>query len=406
MRRESSILLISIAFLSFIVMGLNAGFLGVAWPSIRASFGISLDAIGTLMLLSTIASLAVSFNSGPLIAKIGLGSLLMISCVAGGLGFLGRAWAPAWWVMVLFGITSAIGTTIVNTGLNTYLATNVSAGLMNWLHACFGLGATVSPVMMATVLNMGYSWRWGYLLIALSYGMLAAGFGLTLKRWPLAERVPVEANPSLSAEAPAEVRSRDTLKLPAVWLSSVLFFTFTGMEGSAGQWPYTLLTEARSVDPATAGLWASIYWAGMTIGRVFFGIVVDRIGSVPLVRMCMGGVVCGALLIWWNISDALSFLGLALIGFSVSPLFPVLTSNTPERLGAEHAANAIGFQITAVKLGLAVIPALGGVFAEAFGLEIIGPFLFVIAIAMFLLHEATVPRKARSKGACKNPANI
>jgi len=122
----------------------------------------------------------------------------------------------------------------------------------------------------------------------------------------------------------------------------------------------------------------------------------------------MGGVVCGTLLIWWNISDALSFLGLALTGFSVSPLFPVLTSNTPERLGAEHAANAIGFQITAVKLGLAVIPALGGVFAEAFGLEIIGPFLFVIAIAMFLLHEATVPRKgkARSKGAYKDPANL
>jgi len=38
------------------------------------------------------------------------------------------------------------------------------------------------------------------------------------------------------------------------------------------------------------------------------------------------------------------FLGLALIGFSGSPFFPVLTSNTPERLGAKHAANAIGYQ--------------------------------------------------------------
>ena len=94
-------------------------------------------------------------------------------------------------------------------------------------------------------------------------------------------------------------------------------------------------------------------------------------------------------------SDTLSFLGLALIGFSGSPFFPVLTSNTPERLGAGHAINAIGFQMTAVKLGLAAIPALGGVLAEAFGLEIIGPFLFVISIAVFLLHELTVPRKTR-----------
>jgi len=97
MKGKSSTLLIGIAFLSFIVMGLSAGLLGVAWPSIRASFGLSLDAIGTLMLLSTIVSLVVSFNSGPMIASIGLGSLLMVSCIIGALGFLGYAWAPAWW---------------------------------------------------------------------------------------------------------------------------------------------------------------------------------------------------------------------------------------------------------------------------------------------------------------------
>jgi fucose permease len=293
--------------------------------------------------------------------------------------------ASTWWMAILVGTVTAIGTTIINTGLNTYFATSASAGLMNWLHACFGLGATVSPAMMTTVLNMWYSWRWGYLGVALAYGVLAASFGSTLNRWPLAQ-APAEARP----DPPAGARSRDTLKLPAVWLSLALFFTFTGMEGSAGQWPYALFTEARSIAPAVAGFWASIYWASVTVGRMFFGLVADRIGAVPLVRMCMGGSVCGAALIWWNPSNSLSFLGLALIGFSGSPFFPLLTSNTPERLGTEHAVNAVGFQITAVKLGLAIIPALGGVLAEACGLEIIGPFLFVISIAMLLLHELTV----------------
>jgi fucose permease len=108
-------------------------------------------------------------------------------------------------------------------------------------------------------------------------------------------------------------------------------------------------------------------------------------------------VICGAALLWWNISDTLSFLGFALIGFAVSPLFPVLTSNTPERIGAQHAADVIGFQLASVRLGLAAIPALAGVMAVAYGLEIVGPFLFVVAIVMFLLHEAsasglTVPK--------------
>jgi fucose permease len=386
--KRSRTLLIGIAFSSFIVMGLNAGLLGVAWPSIRASFGISLDAIGTLMLLSTAVSLAISFNSGPLIAKMGLGPLVMISCILSAAGFLGYALSPAWGVMLLFGMVSSIGTTAINAGLNTYFATNVSAGLMNWLHACFGLGATVSPVMVMAVLNLGYSWRWGYALVALSYGMLGACLAFTLERWPLTGQVSIKVTPN----PPTRVRSRDTLKLPAVWLSLALFFTFTGMEGSAGQWPYTLFTEARSVDPATAGFWASVFWASMTAGRMFFGIAVGRIGTVPLIRTCMSVTVCGAVLIWWNPSDALSFLGLALIGFSGAPLFPVLTSNTPERLGPDHAANAIGFQMTAVRLGLATIPALVGVLAQAFGLEVIGLGLFVIAITMLTLYELTIPR--------------
>jgi fucose permease len=368
MKKESSALLIGISFSGFIVLGLNAGLLAVTWPSIRASFGLSVDTIGTLMLLATAVSLGGSFNSGPMITRIGLGMLLLLGCVVGGLGFLGFSLAPAWWAMVLLGMVASIGTTIINTGLNTYFAAHASASLMNWLHACFGLGATLSPAVMTAILNLGYSWRWGYVVTAISYGLLAACFGLTLGRWPLTEKTGDGAPPS----RPARVGSKDTLKLPAVWLSILLFFTFTGMEGSAGQWPYTLFTEARAVDAATAGLWVSIYWASVTMGRVVFGLVVARVGAVPLIRMCMGGSICGAALVWWNKSHILSFLGLALIGFSGSPFFPVLTSNTPERLGAEHAANAIGYQITAVKLGLAAIPALVGVLAESFGLESIG----------------------------------
>ena len=393
MSRTPNTSLVGLAFLGFIAMGLNAGLMGVVWPSIRTAFGLSLDAIGTLMLLSMLASLVVSFNSGGIIAKMGLGPVLIIGFALGGLGFLGVGLAPSWWAMILAGMVSSIGSTAINTGLNIFFATHVGAGLMNWLHACFGLGAIISPVIMTALLDRGYSWRWGYGLIALPYGLLAVCFGATLQGWSLTKQTSAHATPT----RPTQIRSRDALRRSSVWLSLALFFTFTGMEGSAGQWPYTLFTEARSVDAATAGLWVSVFWGSMTVGRMFFGIVADRIEAVPLIRMCMGGTVCGAAFIWWNISDTLSFLGLALIGFSGSPFFPVLTSNTPERLGAEHAVNAIGFQITAVKLGLAAIPALVGVLAEAFGLELIGPSLFVIAIAMLLLYEATVPRKTPSK---------
>jgi fucose permease len=191
-----------------------------------------------------------------------------------------------------------------------------------------------------------------------------------------------------------QVRAIETLRLPVVWLSIVMFFVFTGLELSGGQWPYTLFTEARSIEPAVAGIWVSIYWASLTVGRILFGIAASRIRVDTLLRAAMLGCICGAALIWWDPAEVqvlgihVSFVGLALLGFSLAPIFPLSMSNTQGLVGARHAPNAIGFQVAAASLGIAVLPGLAGVLAERRGLEVIGPFLLILAAIMLVLHEA------------------
>ncbi len=385
--------LIAVAFCSFISMGLFAGVLGVAWPSMRLDFGVSLDAIGALLLFSMLVSLAISFSSGRLIATIGLGTLLVIGGMLGALSFLGNALAPSWWTLILMAAMASAGVSIINTGLNTYFAIVSTASLMNWLHAGFGLGATISPILVMAVLSLGRSWRWGYVVVAVSFAILSVLFFLTRKRWPLPEQESTETEAT-----PAQRASyKDSLKQVAVWLSLLLFFTFTGLENTAGQWPYVLFTDARAVDPIIAGLWVSIFWASMTVGRLFFGVVIRYVDTTPLIRSCGAAIVVGAALVWLNPNMMLSFLGLVLVGFSVSPFFPVLASETPKRLGLANAANILGFQITAVRLGIAVVPALVGVWADAKGLEVIGLAMFVIAIAVVLLYELTLRKSAVEK---------
>lgn len=382
--------MIGIAFASFIAVGFNAGLMGVSWPSIRDSFGLSQDAIGALLLVTTIGALAVSINSGGLIASVGLGRLLAGGSAVAGLGFLGFALAPTWAAAIALGFGAATGTAALIAAMNTFFAISQSARLMIWLQACFGLGAALSPFALSRLIDSGYSWRVGYMAVVFLYLGLAAAFGLTLRQWQPSQRATDSLAEECDTDAPVIARSSATPRLLVVWLSLLLFFSFIGMEGSAAQWPYTLFTEARSIDPRVAGLWISIFWATITVGRVFFGVVIDYVGTIPLVRAAMAGVTFGSALIWWNPNHLVSFLGLALIGFALSPQFPVLTSDTPRRVGSGHAANAVGFQMASGRLGLAVIPAMGGVLAAAYGLEIIGPFLFSVAAATFLLHEATV----------------
>jgi fucose permease len=388
-KRGAHALLIGIAYTGFIALGLSGGLMGVAWPSVRESFGISLDAIGLLLITSNIGYLLSSFVSGPLISRIGVGHFLMLSGVMAGVGLIGYSLSPAWWIMVLLGLVTGMGGGAVDAGTNTYFATNHSAVLMNWLHACFGLGATLGPVIMTAVLTRGHSWRWGYAIAAALQIVLALCFGFTRTRWRLGE--PKSSPPS--PDSPADkVSTGDTLRMPTMWFGIALFFMFTGIEATAGQWPYSLFTEARSVAPTVAGLWVSIYWGSLTLGRVVFGIVADHLEVTSLLRTCMLGVVLGAAGIWWNPIDGVSFLGLALMGFCLAPLFPMVTLRTPQRVGTAHAANAIGFQVAAAGLGFATLPGLAGVWAESLGLEIVGPFLLALSIVMFVMHEIIARR--------------
>jgi hypothetical protein len=91
-------------------------------------------------------------------------------------------------------------------------------------------------------------------------------------------------------------------------------------------------------------------------------------------------------LIWSNITPSLSFLGLALVGLAAGPIFPSLIATTPQRLGIAHTANGVGFQIAAAALGQSLLPTFVGVFARHMNLAIVGPFLFVAAVLLFIVH--------------------
>ncbi|MCX7681981.1 MAG: MFS transporter, partial [Anaerolineae bacterium] len=230
MKPITKLLLITIAYLNFVVLGLSSGLLGTAWPSIQQTFGTPLDAVGALLLTTTAGYLLASFAGGAVIARLGIGGFILLGTAIAGAGPLGYVASPGWWVMVVVGLVAGLGSGMVDAGLNTYVATNHGPTLMNWLHASFGLGATFGPLLMTGIIERGYSWRWGYAIVALLYLGLALIIALTFKHWQLRE------TGQHGAYSPAKTGLLDTLRLPAAWLGMALFIMFTGIEGSAGQW--------------------------------------------------------------------------------------------------------------------------------------------------------------------------
>lgn len=384
---DTSIAQIAVAYAGFGTLGLSVGLRGVAWPYIRAGFGLPLDAVGVLVAAATAGSIFFSFNGGLIASRIGVGPLLVVSSMATALGLLGYGVAPAWCSMVLAGLIAGAGSGALHVGMNAHFAANHGVGVVNGLHACFGIGATLGPLIMTAILRAGSSWRWGYGAAGLVMGLVALYFAITHNRWSGSAEKVIGENQSSGRN------SLETLRLPIVWVSLLVFFIYTGLESTTGQWAYSLFTEARSVAESTAGFWMSVYWGGLAAGRLILGRVIDRSNVAFVLRLCILGVVIGAGLIWWSPADVVSFLGLALVGFAEGPIFPSLVSGTSRRVAAGHVDNTIGFEVTAASLGVAALTSLAGVLAARRSLEIIGPFLVGCAVLMFILHEIVVRRE-------------
>lgn len=379
--------LVGLASLAFVSLGLPDGLLGVAWPSMRADYGLPLDALGPLLAAFTSGYVTTSFAGGRLLARLGLGALLAASCVLTGTSLLGYALAAHWWVVVAFGFVAGLGAGGIDTGINTYAAERHGPGMLNWLHACYGVGAAGGPAIMTAVLAATLPWQRGYALVGIAQLALATAFVATLRAWDTGAP---RAAGSVSVDAGAPLAS--TLRMPTAQLGVAIFFAYTGLELATGTWAYTVLTEGRGVAVTTAGPWITCYWVGLTTGRVL-GALALRTRPVATVLHATVTLLVASLALFAAALPAPSDLvALVLAGAAAGPIFPSLIATTPMRVGTRHAANAIGIQIAAAALGQSLVPSLLGVIGRRHGLDALTLALpalaLVVAVLVVLVQRA------------------
>ncbi|QDY07522.1 MFS transporter [Micromonospora sp. HM134] len=432
--------LLLLAYLAFVSLGLPDGLLGVGWPSISAEFGVPTGAVGLVLTAGTIGYLTSSVLAGFTLARLGVGRLLAGSTLLASLALTGYASAPALTVLIGCALVLGLGSGAIDSGLNAYAAGAFGPRHMNWMHAFFGLGVAIGPLVMTAMLSTGAGWRWGYAVTAAAQLALATAFALTVGAWrdraggpppsaPVDRTVGARPDDTVVAPAgrpgpvdgpagakrvgsvddatgagrggsvddaavPAGVRIGETLRLPAVWFGALAFAVYVAIEVSAGLYAFLLLTEGRGLPDAVAGLSVSGYWGSLFVGRVVQGLVAERLGTTRVLRGSLLGMAVGAALIALPAPGWVTVLGLVVLGFAAAPVFPLLTLSTAERVGREHADRVIGVQIGAAGIGAALIPAGLGVLLGDTSVRLLGPVLTVLAVALLVAHAAAARRTA------------
>lgn len=369
-------MLVAIAVATFVLLGLADGSLGVAWPSMRGTFGRGLSELGVLLAFGSIGYLSASIAYGRVHGRVGTGGALTLGAALMTVGLVGVAAASAWGLLAASVLAFGVGGGLIDSGMNAHAALAFDVRSINLLHAAYGVGATLGPIVITASLAFEGTWRSGYAGIAvLQLASLTMVFR-SRRRWT------ADASMTVDREALAGRRRRTTL------LTLALFLVYTGVEVAAGQWAFTLLSEGREMTTASAGAWVAAYWGGLTAGRLLFSVVGHRFAPSRLLDGSAAVAIAGLGLLWWD-PWSIGFVGLPIAGLGFAAVFPTLVSLTPARIGRDKSTAMVGYQLAAANIGAASVPWVMGLVAESGSLASLGPALFAGSVALGALHLAT-----------------
>ena len=377
-----STILLVIIYISFISLGLPDSILGSAWPMMHLELNVPVSYAGIATMIVAGGTIISSLFSERLIKRFGTGKVTAISVLMTALGLIGTYMVPGFWGICLLGIPLGLGAGAVDSALNNFVALHYEAKHMNWLHCFWGVGATAGPFIMSFWLLRESGWRMGYATIGLIQGILVICLFVTLPLWKKMEKQ--EKN---KESEKSNTRISELLEMRGAKPALIAFFCYCGVELTTGLWGSTFLVDTLGLSAEKAAKWVSIYYLGITVGRLLAGFLAIKLNNIKMMRL--GQIICllGVILLGMPFTSYCQLIGLMLIGLGCAPIYPAMLHETPQRFGKEQSQGIMGIQMACAYVGSTFIPPVFGFLAKGMSFKIMPVFLMIFVVLMFICSE-------------------
>ena len=376
-------LLLAVIYLIFISLGLPDSLLGSGWPMMRTDFGVPSSYAGYISMGISFMTIISALVSPRMIRRFHTKWIVIVSIFLTVLGLVGFSLSPSYALLFLFVVPYGLGAGAIDASVNHYVASNYSSSVMNFLHCFYGVGAVISPNIMAMALsrarwNEGYRWtayiQMGILLICI----------LSQPLWKREES-------SAQTEAKTAAGIRDALKMPGVILTLIAFFAYCSGESTCSLWTssYFAGTKEGLADWMIASF-GSLVFAGLMLGRLISGFISNKLGDRLLIRCGIGLEFFGILLVMLPTRHYLSAaIGFVIIGTGMGPVYPAIQHMAPVNFGKQYSAAVIGLQMASAYMGSTFMPMVFGHLQQRMGIGIMPIYLLLFAAINIGLLERT-----------------
>ncbi len=384
--------LLIVIYIAFVSLGFPDSLFGVTWPVVHIEFGLPESFGSVYSVVTAVSTGGIAFIAGPLLRKFGTGRVTFFSTLLTALGLIGISFSPNIIVMMICTIIMGYGAGAIDTGLNNFVSLHYKAKHMNWLHCCWGLGVTLSPMIMSAFLGGDSTWRNGYRVVALIQFAIALIILASLKKWNVQPAKVAEAE-AVQKELPKKTFF-DLLKEKGMVTSILSLGLYCAGEFTIGTWGATYAVNVLAVSPDEAAKWISLYFCGIMLSRIIAGFLSEKLSDNTLIKGGMVLAILGMIVLLLPIGKT-ALIGLLLIGMGYGPVFPSVLHSVPARFGADYSADITGYHMSgAYGVGFAIQFAFGYI-ASATTFSVM-PFMLLV-FGLGVIGTTIVTLKALKK---------
>ena len=386
-------------FISFINFGMNDASYGALLPALESYYDLDYFVVSLIFLAPFAGYTVAAFTSNPVHTHLGRRGIAILGVAPRLVSYIVLAVHPPYPAVVTILTLTGFGNGLLDAGWNAWVGNLAQANeLLGFMHGFFGLGATISPLIITSMINT-YHLPW-YTFYYLMLCLVSIEQAICLHSFwndtgaAFREENALSSHPTATGEQSQESGTRAAMKKRVTWICSLFLLAYVGTEVSIGGWIVLFMIRIRHGAPFQSGLTATGFWLGITMGRVTLGFVTGRLGEKVAVSayLVLG---LGLQLIFWLVPQfVVSAVAVALLGFFMGPLFPAsiiaCTKILPQRL---HVA-AIGISAAIGGGGAAVLPFAVGAVAQKAGVQALQPIILGL-LAVLLGIWLCLPRIPR-----------
>ena len=376
-------LLLAVIYLIFISLGLPDSLLGSGWPTMQVAFGVPSSYAGYVSMAISFMTIISALVSPRMIRRFHTKWIVIASILLTVFGLLGFSFSTSYAMLYLFVIPYGLGAGAIDASVNHYVANNYSGSVMNFLHCFYGVGAVISPNIMALALsksrwNEGYRWtayiQMGILLVCI----------LSLPLWKKNEG-------SADSEEEAGAGIREALKVPGVILTLIAFYAYCSGEATCFLWTSSYFAGVKEgLSDGLIASFGSLIFGGLMLGRLISGFVSNKLGDRLLIRIGITIELIGIVLVMLPIRHYLpAAIGFVVIGTGMGPVYPAIQHMAPTNFGKKYSAAVIGLQMASAYVGSTFMPMVFGNLQQHIGIGIMPIYLLIFAVLNIGLLERT-----------------